>query len=63
MRLLGEGTYGAVHVAWDRELCCCRALKVFKPEDDGDVAETALREIAFLSFLTVVETSVGVLPV
>jgi serine/threonine protein kinase len=51
LRLLGEGTYGVVHLAWDNQLLCARALKVFKPEEDGDVAESALREVAFLSFL------------
>lgn len=50
-REIGEGTYGVVHLAWDTELQCSRAIKLFK-KDDGDVAECALRELAFQRLLT-----------
>jgi len=58
---LGEGTYGSVRVAWDTQLACSRALKTFKPEDDGDVSECALREIGFQAFLTDVHAP-GIVP-
>ena len=37
---------------WDSQALCLRAAKTFKPEDNGDICECALREIAFQSFLT-----------
>ena len=50
--VIGEGTFGTVDRVWDRHLLCTRAIKSFKPEDNGDMSECALREIAFQSFLT-----------
>ena len=48
---LGEGTFGTLATVWDAELLTTRALKTFKPEGE-DVAECALREIAYQAFLT-----------
>jgi serine/threonine protein kinase len=49
---LGEGTFGRVSAVWDAKLLATRALKAFKPEEEGDVSECALREVAFQAFLT-----------